>query len=221
LIEFVHLNWNIANDAQDFYSAHLLDYCYGQYTPDEIANETLSLSDIDKNVTGCSNTTAGFWFNPEEILQKALDKTPLDVTLNDLNWPDDIQTGLDALRIVSVAAFVLYCIGIGLIFIALVAALVSIIADGRFTVCVNIMVVILAFLAIGLASALVTAVIVKGTDIINQYGKDIGIEAHRGGKFLALTWATTALVFITLIVWSVEVCAGRRQRQAYVSAKYG
>ncbi|KAF2682846.1 integral membrane protein-like protein [Lentithecium fluviatile CBS 122367] len=206
---------------EDFYSAHLLDYCYGQFTPAEAANSTLSLSDIHKSVTGCSNQTAMFWFDPEVILEQALNKTGLGITLDDLEWPEDIQRGLDALRIVSITSFVLYCIAIALIFVALVAALPAIFAAGRLAACLNLMVTILAFLAIGLASALVTAVSVKGSSIINQYGNDIGVQANRGNKFLALTWVATALMFITLVTWSVELCFGHRKRQTYAAGKHG
>jgi hypothetical protein len=206
--------------VEDFYSAHLLDYCFGQYTPAEAPNATLGLDDIDKNVTGCSNQTAMFWFNPEVILEQALNRTGLGITLQDIKWPQDIQRGLDALRIVSITSFVLYCISIALIFLALVAALPAIFAQGRMAACLNLMVTTLAFLAIGIASALVTAVLVKGTDVINRYGKDIGVQATRGNKFLALTWVATALMFITLAAWSLELCIGHRKRGTYVS-KHG
>ncbi|PVH98574.1 hypothetical protein DM02DRAFT_719264 [Periconia macrospinosa] len=210
---------------EDFYQAHLLDYCYGQYTPAETPNATVSASDIKKNVTGCSNQTAMFYFDPKEILEEALNKSGTGVTLEDLNWPDDIQKGLDALRIVSLTAFVLYCIAIGLIFLALIAALPALFAQGRLTACLNWMVGILAFLAIGLASALVTAVIVKGSDLVNEHGNPVGVEAQRGNKFLALTWAATGLMLITLVVWSFEICFGsgsrRSRRNAYPPAKHG
>ena len=206
---------------EDFYSAHLLDYCFGQYTPAEAPNATVSLSDIDKNVTGCSNRTAMFWFNPEEILEQALNRTGLGVTLDDIKWPDDIQRGLDALRVVGITSFVLYCISIALIFLALIAAVPAIFASGRLAACLNLMVSILAFLAIGLASALVTAVAVKGSSIINQYGNDVGVEAKRGNKFLALTWACTALVFVALVAWCVEICCGHRKKRGSYVAKHG
>lgn len=206
---------------EDFYSAHLLDYCFGQYTPSEAPNATVSASDIHKNVTGCSNQTAMFWFNPNEIIEKALNSSGLDVTLDDLEWPEDIQRGLDALRVVSVTAFVLYCIAIALIFVSFVAALPAIFAAGRLAACVNLLVSILAFLAIGLASALVTAVIEKGGDVINEHGSAIGVMAKKGKKFMAITWVATALMFITLLVWTFEMCVGRRRKATYVPAKHG
>lgn len=206
---------------EDFYSAHLLDYCFGQFTPTEAANATISASDIHKNVTGCSNQTAMFWFNPNEIIEKALNNSGLDVTLDDLEWPDDIQSGLDALRIVSITAFVLYCIAIGLIFVSLVASLPAIFAAGRLAACVNLLISILAFLAIGIASALVTAVIEKGGDVINEHGNAIGVTAMKGKKFMAITWVATALMFITIFVWTFEMCVGRRKKAPFVPAKHG
>ncbi|KAF1975788.1 hypothetical protein BU23DRAFT_579007 [Bimuria novae-zelandiae CBS 107.79] len=205
---------------EDFYSAHLLDYCYGQFTPAEAPNATLDASDISRNVTGCSNSTAMFWFNPTEILERALNNSGVDVTLSDLKWPQDIQRGLDALRLVSVTAFVLYCIAIGLIFLSFLAALVAVFAAGRLSACVNLLVGILSFLAIGLASALVTAVIEKGADVINKHGSDIGVRADKGKKFMAITWVATALMFVTLLLWVVELCVGRKRKGTY-AAKHG
>ncbi|PSN60845.1 integral membrane protein-like protein [Corynespora cassiicola Philippines] len=206
----------------DFYSAHLLDYCYGQYTPVEAANGTVSQSDISKNVTGCSNQTAMFWFNPTEILERKLNESGVGVSLDDLNWPQDIQAGLDALRIVSVTSFVLYCIAIGLIFVSLVATAVAFFGSGRLSACLNFMLAFLAFLAVGIASGLMTAVVVKGSSVINEYGNQIGVQAHRGNKFLAITWAATALVFIAMCYWTVETCfpSGRRNNAAK-AGKFG
>ncbi|KAL1603576.1 hypothetical protein SLS60_005164 [Paraconiothyrium brasiliense] len=206
---------------EDFYSAHLLDYCFGQYTPTEIANATISASDIHKNVTGCSNQTAMFWFNPNDIISQALNKSGLGITLDDLEWPEDVQKGLDALRIVSITAFVLYCIAIGLIFLSFIGALVAVFTSGRLSACVNLLLGILSFIVIGLASALVTAVIEKGGDVINDKGGDIGLQANKGKKFEALTWVATALTFVAMAMWVFESCVGRRRKVAYVPAKHG
>jgi hypothetical protein len=157
--------------------------------------------------------TALYSFNPTEILEHALNESGVDITLPDLDWPADIQKGIDALRILQKAVFVLYCIAIALIFISLIAAVPAIFSSGRMAACLNIMVTTLAFLSVGIASALVTAVIVKGVTVINKYGNEIGVEAQKGGKFLALTWAATALMFITILVWTFETCFGNRRRQ--------
>ena len=205
----------------DFYSVHILDYCYGDYTPAPLGNSTLKQSDIHKNVTGCSNRTAMYEFNVTRILEQALNDSGVDVTLGDLNWPDDIQKGIDGLNALFKAQFVLYCIAIGFIAIALLSSLWGLFPRGRLTACCNFMVSLLAFLAIGLASALVTAVIVKGSDVINKYGKEIGIESHKGGKFMALTWAATGLMFLVVLDWIFEFCIGHRKHKAATYTKHG
>ncbi|KAH9878950.1 hypothetical protein J1614_002385 [Plenodomus biglobosus] len=196
---------------EDFYSAHMLNYCYGQYTPAEAANATVSEDDISKNLTGCSQSQAMYKFDPTRIVEDALNQTTgTEVTLDDLNWPADIQTGIRALNALMAAMFVLYVIAICLIFVALLAALFAVITSGRLSACLNFLIATLAFVAIGIASALVTAVMVKATEIINQYGNDVGIQANRGNKFLALTWAATGLMLVVLLAWIVEFCIGRR-----------
>jgi len=204
---------------EDFYSAHMLNYCEGQYTPAEAANATISDDDISKNVTDCSRSRAMYKFDPTAILEEALNRTTgLDVSLDDINWPEDIDTGISALNALMGAMFVLYCIAIGLIFVALLAAAAAVLLSGRLSACVNFLLSVLAFLAIGLASALVTAVIVKASNIINDKGSAIGLEASWGGKFLALTWAATGLMLVVVLTWVVEFCIGRRQsrrQQAY------
>ncbi|EAT77428.1 hypothetical protein HBH56_213410 [Parastagonospora nodorum] len=206
---------------EDFYSAHMLDYCYGQYTPLEVANATISDDDISKNVTGCSQSQAMYKFDPTRIVEEALNRTTGQrVTLQDLKWPQDIEDGVKALNALMAAMFVLYVIAICLIFVAFVAALFAVIASGRLSACLNFLMALLAFIAIGLASALVTAVMVKATDLINQYGNDIGVEASKGNKFLALTWAATGVMFVVLLAWVVEFCVGRRQKRTPY-AKHG
>jgi hypothetical protein len=201
----------------------MLNYCYGQYTPAEVANATVSESDISKNVTGCSKSQAMYQFDPTRIIEEALNKTTgTEVSLQDLNWPEDIQTGIRTLNALMAAMFVLYVISICLIFVAMVAAVFAVLASGRLSACVNFLIATLAFLAIAIASALVTAVMVKATDIINQYGKDIGLEANWGSKFLGLTWAATALMLVALLAWIVEFCIGRRGKDKRASyAKHG
>jgi hypothetical protein len=198
----------------DFYSAHLLDYCEGYYMPGAVANATLSQKSIHKNVTSCSNKTGGYNFDPRIILQKELNETGhSDINLDDLKWPSAVDTGLRALKVAQKAAFILYCIAIALIGIALIFALVSIFFEGRLSAFINVLVDWLAFLAIGIASALVTAIAVKATHVINHYGHDIGISANKGPKFLILTWVATGVMFVASVVWCLDCIVGRRSHR--------
>lgn len=67
-------------------------------------------------------------------------------------------------------------------------------------------------MALGLASAIVTAIGAKAANIINKYGNEIGLEAQRGNKFLGMMWGATALMLIAMIAWIVT-CFDRRERR--------
>lgn len=196
---------------EDFYSAHLLTYCQGQYTPAETPNATVSASDITKNVTFCSPRKAMYRFDPDRIVSDALNKTTGGrVTLSDINWPSDIDKGVRALNTLMAAMFVLYILAILFIFLSLLASLFAALSHpGRASACVNLALAMLAWLAIALASALVTAVMLRAVALINKYGNAVGIVASRGGRFLALTWAATGLMAVVLVAWIVGVIAGR------------
>ncbi|EUC30959.1 hypothetical protein COCVIDRAFT_27764 [Bipolaris victoriae FI3] len=204
---------------EDWYSAHMLNYCQGQYTPDEVANATLKQDDISKNVTECSKNKAMYKFNPTDIIQQALNRSGIDITLRDIQWPEDIQKGIDALNAVMAAMFVLYVIAICLIFLTLVASLVGIFTSGRLSAALNIGLGLSAFLAISVASALVTAVMIKGNDVVNEHGNQIGLESHYGGKFLALTWAATGLMLLAVLTWFVALCFSWRERRSHTPRK--
>jgi len=206
---------------QDFYSAHVLDYCWGTYEPGPVPNATLHSDDIDRNVSACSNRTAMFYFNPTEALERSLNESGVDVTLTELHWPDAIQDGINSLRIAARAVFVLYCIAICLCFLALVGSLLGLFASGRLAAAVNIMVSTLAFLALGVVSAIATAVIVKGSNVINKNGREIGVEAERGNKFMALTWAATGAMFIAVLIWCVSCIVGHRSARRSYTGKAG
>lgn len=189
-----------------------MTYCEGYYEPGSVPNATLSKSDISKNTTYCSNRTAMYNFDPQEILQRELDESGTGVDLSDLQWPDEIEVGLDALRISAKATFIIYCASIGFIGVALISAAVSFFLEGRLSALLNLVLDWLAFLVLGVASAITTAIAVKGSDVINENGNEVGVSANKGSKFLVLTWVGTGLLLAASIVWCFESVAGRRQK---------
>lgn len=209
---------DIAQDLgiHDWYSAHLMNFCEGYYVPGAVPNSTLEKSKIHKNVTDCSNRTM-YNLNPQQIIQKELNNSLGDGVVSlvdDLNWPEDISKGLKALTVAFKAAFVLYCIAIGFIGIALILAIVSIFTRGRLSALLNMMVDWLAFLVIGIASAIATAIAVKGASVVNKYGHDIGVSAQQGDKFMIFTWVSTGLMLLASIVWCFDCVLGTRRRAA-------
>ena len=114
-----------ALNIHDFYSAHLLNYCEGYFTPGPVANKTV---DPDKNVTQCSNRTALFHFDPTAAIQRELKP---GISLADLEWPSTIQDAVHAVEVASKAMFVLYCVGVAATGLALLGAFVGVFSDGR------------------------------------------------------------------------------------------
>lgn len=110
----------------DFYSVHLMTYCEGFYEP----NGTVQPdgSSPSENVTGCSNQTTMFHFDPKEALQSELKD---GWTLGDLKWPDDINDGILVLKAASKAMFVFYIAGIAVTGLALIITFFTIFANGR------------------------------------------------------------------------------------------
>ncbi|TKA66060.1 hypothetical protein B0A55_09918 [Friedmanniomyces simplex] len=199
----------------DFYNVHLLDFCEGYYTPSPVPNTTLPRRKIHQNVTSCSNRTAMYSFNPRNTLQQELNASghgDIDLTSN-LDWPADVDKGLHALVIAQKATFVLYCVAIALIGVATLLALLGMFSEGRMGAFVNVLVDWLAFLAIGLASAIATAVAVKAVHVVNKYGDHIGARASTGGKFLVLTWVATAVMLVASMVWCFECIVGRKEKR--------
>lgn len=190
-----------------------MNFCEGFYTPTDMPNATVSKGDISKNVTGCSNRTAMYNFDPREMLQRELNESGhSNIDLTDLGWPDAVDDDIRALEVASNVMFVLYCIGIAFAALAFIAALVSVFLSGRLSAFINVMIDLIAFLAVGIASAIATAIAVKAADIINDKGERIGISAQKGSKFMALTWVATACLLAASLVWCFDCIAGRRNK---------
>jgi len=211
----------------DFYSAHMLDHCQGTYVPGPVPNSTLPLSHIKHNVTSCSNRTAFSHFDPTQELQATLNETHTGVTLQELGWPSQIEQGITALQDAFDASFVLYCIGAGFAVLALLISLFFASPASSFLsrLCVgllNLFITGVSALALAIASIIMTVVAIKGTHIINHYGKDIGVSGSWSNKFLALTWSATACMVVAFLIGIVLPCCcyGNRRKEYYEERKY-
>ncbi|KAL9004146.1 MAG: hypothetical protein Q9188_003016 [Gyalolechia gomerana] len=199
-----------ALNIHDFYSAHLLNYCEGYYSPSPIANATV---DPHKNVTRCSNHTAMFHFDPTSVIQKELKP---GINLTDLQWPSAIKDAVHAVKVASRAMFVLYCIGVAAAGLALLGAFLGVFSGGRIAALANNGLALLAMMALGIASAIVSAIMSKVVHEVNKHGTDVGVTASKGKTFLGMTWAATGLMFVAAIAWIYEFVAFRRQQTSYV-----
>lgn len=196
---------------QDFYSAHIMSTCQGQYTPSEVANGTVRQKDIHKNVTECDRTHS---FNATRIVENALNHTGAKIGLDDLKWPRAIEDGIKKINQLLKVTQDLYIVAIAFIgFALLVSPVVVFLHPGRLSAWLNITLVTLAVVFITVASSFVTAVVVIGSNTINTFGPKVGVVAYRGHGFLAMTWAATALMGLATAVWIVLFCVGKRERK--------
>ncbi|OBT93632.1 hypothetical protein VE01_08068 [Pseudogymnoascus verrucosus] len=189
-----------------WYNLHMTDMCMGTYTP------RATDRGAKMNVSGCTPMKAMYHFDPTSQLQKELDSGPLagKINLADLGYSDDIKNGIKAFNIAMTAMFILYCIGAAASGLCIILALISFFSTGRLTSCLNFLLAIVAFLALAISSAIVTAIIVKATEVVNQYGNDVGLYAYKGHKFLAMTWGGTAAMGVAMGAWVVIFCMGRK-----------
>lgn len=217
---------SIAKDLgiADFYSAYILDHCEGTYVPGPVPNATLPRSKIKANVTSCSNRTAIPTFDPAAAIQATLNKTKTGITLDDLDFPNDLEKGIVALRDAFHAAFILYCLAIGFAFLVLLFSVFLATPSGarlrRFVAAsLQILLIVSTALCLAIASVVVTVVADKGTHIINKYGSTIGVSGIKGNGFLALTWTATGCMVLAGLVCQIPLCFGGSVRK--VGTKYG
>jgi SUR7/PalI family len=217
-----------ALDIKDFYSAHLMTFCEGDFKPDK------SDPDATEEVTSCSERKPFFVFDPTAIIES---KLPGGVGLADLNWPDEVSNGITAISVASRAMFFFYVVGIGAAALAMAGGALALLAYQRSVAFANLGVnavgrlpsflvrllhslikLQLGFISLLLASAIASAVIFKGTAAINEFGSSIGLQAVRGTAFLAMTWTATVLMLLASVGWVGEFLTGRRR--SYRQDKY-
>lgn len=69
---------------------------------------TISSHEIARNFTYCSPRSGNFQFDPREAIQRDLNASGNGwLNVSDLNWPDDIDRGIDAIHIVQRVAFII------------------------------------------------------------------------------------------------------------------
>ncbi|ERF69489.1 hypothetical protein EPUS_01818 [Endocarpon pusillum Z07020] len=199
-----------ALDIKDFYSAHLMTFCEGDFKPN--AKDPKA----EEEVTACSKRKAFYTFDPTEIIES---KLPEGLGLSDIKWPDEITNGVRAINMASRAMFFFYLIGIAAAGIGMIGAVFGLLAYEHKVALANLGVNSLGFICLGLASAIATVVIFRATQAVNDFGGDIGLAADRGTAFLGMTWTATILMLLATIGWVGEFMMGRR-RSVYKEESY-
>jgi hypothetical protein len=199
-----------------------MDICEGTYAP----NATQKGAHL--NVSTCTNQTAmckaplSFSISPHiqklignqtdhfdisKQLNQELEVGPLHINLSTIDWPSEIQDGLNTLNTATDATFVLYVIGIAAAGCALLLAIF--LHGSRFISFGNWGLASLSFFTLLIASIIITVIQMKATHLINKYGNEIGVYAYKGTKYLVLTWVAVAVMFLVALWWVVEFCVGK------------
>ncbi|KAF5027527.1 hypothetical protein F66182_344, partial [Fusarium sp. NRRL 66182] len=205
---------NVADELADtlgiseWYSIHVMTTCDGQYEPNA------TNPNAGYNVTECTKSAPEKRFNLTAMLDQQLQVGPFQLSLADINFPDDIQDSIDLLNTALLATFVLYVLAVGFSGLAMLACLGAFFLFARRGInAVNLILASLAALILLIASILVTVAGNKAVNKINDLGEDVGLSVSLGSKFLALTWAAAALMLAAAIYWVVHLCLMRRERK--------
>ncbi|KAK5164676.1 uncharacterized protein LTR77_009882 [Saxophila tyrrhenica] len=166
----------------DFYNVHVMASCRGTY--------------VFQNGT---NMTMGDFGPP----------TP--------TGPDSVHSHVDACEEHSAVdplslIRIVYWIGIVHVIAALVLAIWAAISPSRKVAFANAVLILFAFIALGLASIVAHGLALAATKVVNFLGNDLGLAAYLGHNFLALTWTATALMALNLLLLAFMYFVDKRHQ---------
>ena len=199
--------------VRDFYIAHLLTYCEGNYT-----------AKGKENVIYCSNGKPNNKYNSTTTSENGTvaknDNNPL-AFIETLHLPDPAEYALKALTLLAKIISAFYIVGIISLFFSLVAAALTIpayfapptavVGGGgakrklvrwatlAFSAC--------AFFTLLLASAMVHFLVKKLCGLLNEH-PGAGVAAYPGQRFQGCSWASVILIGIAMTVAVVDIAVG-------------
>ena len=170
---------DLKNDLglKDWYSIHLLDYCEGYYVPNK-TNSSVAPDGVPAPVS------------PGMKIAKNVTSCTKHTIASDFDP--------------KVALLILYYVGSALTGLSLILSCISAFRFGWAGPFINVVLSLLAFFFLGVASALATGISVEAAKLITSLGKDFGIAAYKGSNFFKLTWTATALMLMNAVIWTLE-----------------
>ncbi|KAA8650578.1 SUR7/PalI family protein [Aspergillus tanneri] len=177
--------------ANDFYSMHVMSHCEG-------------VREEEKNhVKNCSKRSMLFSFNPSKVLSEETGNT----SPSDLGWPRAITEDFHAFSVTSQSLGVFYCIGLGFAGLVILERLWSVIlrGRGRQLSVIELVLLLLSFVMISIASIITTVIAFQFVNLINYHGEEAGVTAKYGSQFLAMTWAAAGLLMVGSVTSLADV----------------
>ncbi|KFA60511.1 hypothetical protein S40285_07870 [Stachybotrys chlorohalonatus IBT 40285] len=200
----------------EWFSIHVMTACEGMYRPNATANNA------GLNTTDCTSSSPDNRIDLDDMIAAELSAGPLeDLSLEDINWPEEVQTALDMLNGALLAVFIFYVLTMAFSGLLIFTSVGSFFAPGsRALVITNLTLAALGAIASTVASTLITVAVTEGINELNRYTDDVGIRGERGNNFLIITWVTTACMLGVLVFWSTSCCLLARQRRRAVRSPH-
>ncbi|KAL5359830.1 SUR7/PalI family-domain-containing protein [Aspergillus floccosus] len=180
--------------------------------------EGFLMNDEDKNLTGCSNRTMLFSFDPAQVFAKETGNT---TTLSDLGWPSSVTEDFQAFRLTSRGMSVFYCIGVGLAGLTILERLWWVVTRGPPQSVMELCSLLLSFMMFSIASIISTVIAFQFVDLINSHGESANVTAEYGRTFLGMTWAAAGLTLVGSIASLTMVMLDRLRPGAAVGGGGG
>lgn len=213
---------------QQWYAVHLTNLCYGNFTPSATAaNATWGA----RNCTTTFDYTAGV-ANLTHMLNQSLAVGPFQLDLADIGLVQDVMDGINtALSMLDgcvKAIFVMYflaAVSVGACMVLSFGAVFALADDGYASV-INrrakrvffhgaFWSAVVGFVTLLIGNLVTTLGGKKVVEEVRLHGAQFGLNAYRGGKFMAMTWAAFALVCLVMLYWGFEEWVDFRNRRRY------
>ncbi|KAL6719059.1 hypothetical protein ACLMJK_003294 [Lecanora helva] len=197
------INETIKNlDIQEFYTAHLLTYCEGNYT-----------TKGEQNITYCSNGSPDHRHN--ETGQEHPNNTPL-AFIENLHLPDPLGLGMSAVGLVYKLIAAFYILGIIATFSTLLISTLALAASTRAVPSSGKVILLgimgmassaVAFFCLLLGTAMTHFLVKRICDFFCNHPK-LGVVATRGTTFDGCSWAAVALMGVVVVGSVADVTMG-------------
>lgn len=210
-------------NMQQWYSVHLLDLCYGNFTPNATS------AGASYNTTNCTPPAdLTKVLDLSSLLNRSLAAGPFQLDLADVGLAQDVVQSIDAATaalagcvravlamyiLAAASAALSACFSVWSVFaIKLTGAMFH--RTKQVAIYGNLGSALAAcgFLFVG--SLVATLGCGKAVDEVRARGRRYGLAAYRGGRFLALSWAAFALILIVAAFWTFAWLDAVRSRRA-------
>lgn len=138
------------------------------------------------------------------MVKKELTKISLPIDTGSLGL-STVQTKLNIINNVLSGLLAVYILGTLCSGISILTYIPALFLGRKAIINLETTIVVLATVFLFLGGIIITATVAKGVGGINALGKEIGISAEGGSKFLAISWAAACVMFVSTVSWITTI----------------